>query len=135
MRSARETAFPFQRGGMPALFMVEDAVAHLEREVEPPPVLFQHVDDAQRLHVVRKSFGRKTAQHPLARMAERRVAQIVPQGDRLGKIFVERQRTGYAPRDLRYVDRMRHAGSEMISFGRKKDLRLVFQPQKTPCCK
>ena len=115
---------------MPALFVVEDAVAHLKGQIEAAPFLFEHVDDAQRLHVVRKTVRRQTVQHPLARMAEGSMAQVVPEGDRLGKVFVQSQAAGNGTGDLRHVDGVRHAGAEVISFRRKKDLRLVFQPQK-----
>ena len=56
--------------------------------------------------------------------------EIVPERDRLGQIFVEREAARNGARDLRNVDGVREPRAEMVAFGRKKDLRLVFQAQK-----
>ena len=121
---------PFERGGMPALGMIEDAVAHFEGKIEPLPVLFQLVHHAQRLLAVAKSRGVEGSEHALPHMAEGRVPQIVPQRDRLGKVLVEGKAAGDRSRDLRDVQRVRKTGHVVIAVGRKKDLRLVLQPQE-----
>ena len=110
--------------------MIDDAVAHFKSQVEAPAVLFEHVDDAQRLDIVRKSVRSQTVQNPLARVPERRVPQIVPQSDRFRQVFIESEGTGDGARDLRNVDGVRHAGAEMVAFRRKEDLRLIFQTQE-----
>ena len=48
-----------KRCGVAALRMVEDAVPHLEGKIEPLPVLFEHVDNAQRLLAVAKPAARE----------------------------------------------------------------------------
>ncbi len=96
--------------------MVEDAVAHLEGEVQPAAVLFQHVDDAQRLLVVRKPVRREAGEHPLARMTEGCMPEVVPERNRLREVLVEGEAARDRTRDLRDVDRVRHARAEMIPF-------------------
>src|SRR4026207_973403 len=73
-----------------------DAVAHLPRQVEALAVVLQHVDDAQALLVVIEPAGNEIVQHPLAGVAERRVAEIVSERDRLGQLFVQPQHLGDA---------------------------------------
>jgi hypothetical protein len=63
----------------------------------------------------------------LARMAERRVAEVVRQRQRFGEVFVQpqlaRQRTG----DLRHLYRVRQPRAVMVAGRRKEHLRLVLQ--------
>ncbi len=61
-------------------------------------------------------------------MAERRMAEIVCQADRLGQRLVEPQRTGDRPADLRHLQRMRQPCSVEITFVVDEDLRLVHEP-------
>ena len=66
-------------------------------------------------------------QRILAAMAERRMAEVVGQAQRLGQILVEAQRAGHRPADLRDLDRMGQADPEMVAVGRDEHLRLVAQ--------
>ena len=63
-------------------------------------------------------------------MAERGVAQIVGERHRLGKIVIQAKRTRHRPRDLRNLDGMRHAGTEIVTLVIDENLRLVFQPSE-----
>ena len=121
---------PFQRGRLAAFGVVEDAVPHLQGEIQPCAVLFQHVDDAHRLFAVTEPRGGQLGEHAFAHVPERRMAEIVPQSDRLGKIFIEGKATRERTGDLADVQRMRQAGDVMIPVGRKEDLRLVFETQE-----
>ena len=115
---------------MPALGVVDDAVAHLEGEIEPFSVLFEHVHHAQRLFAVAESRGIEGGEHAFADVPEGRMPQIVPQRDRLGEILVERKTACKRTGDLRDVERVRKARHVVIAVGREKDLRLIFQPQE-----
>ena len=81
-------AHTLERGGMPALLVVENAVAYLKCEVQAPSVLFEHVDNAHRLHVVLKAARGKFVKDALPAVTEGRVSQVVPQRRRLGKVLV-----------------------------------------------
>ena len=111
--------------------MLEDAVAHLPREVEPAPVALEPLDDAQRMLVVPEAAAAALAQHRverlLARMAERRVPEVVPEPDRLDEVLVQAKRAPDAARDTGRLERVREPRAEMVALGIDEDLRL--QPQ------
>ena len=73
--------------------VMEDAVAHLGGEVEPAPVALELLDDAQRVLVVAEAAPTARAQQlverVLARVPERRVADVVAEPDRLDEILVQ----------------------------------------------
>src|SRR5262249_46798711 len=92
--------------------VLQDAFARLEGEVQAAEAriaLFEFVDDAQRLQVVLEAavVAHAVVERVLARVAERRVAEIVREADRLDEILVERQRARDGPRDLRDLERVR----------------------------
>ncbi len=66
-------------------------------------------------------------QFVLAGVAERRMAQIVRQGDGFGQVDVEVQRMGQGPGDLRHFQRVRQPGAEVIAFIGDEHLGLAFQ--------
>ena len=77
--------------------MLDDALAHLPGEVQAGKVgvaLLEHVDDAQALRVVLEAAVRlhQAVQHALAGVAERRVAEVVRERDRLGEVLVQAER-------------------------------------------
>ncbi len=61
-------------------------------------------------------------------MAERRVAEVVAETDRLGEILVQAQRTGSGARDLRDLERMGQARPVVVAGRRDEHLRLVLEP-------
>ncbi len=96
----------------------------------PSRSCLQHVDDAQALLVMVEAARNERAQHPLAGVAERRVAEIVTERDRLGQLLVEVQHLGDGAGDLRHLQRVRQARAVVIAARREEHLRLVLQPAK-----
>jgi hypothetical protein len=66
----------------------------------------------------------------LARVAERRVSQIVGEGNSLGQIVVEAEAARQGPGDLRHFDRMGEPSAEVIAVERDENLRLMGEPSK-----
>jgi hypothetical protein len=66
-------------------------------------------------------------QRPFAGMAERRVADIMGQRQRLGEVLVEPELAGQRTGDLRDLKRMGQPGAVMIALVEHKNLRLVLQ--------
>ena len=67
-------------------------------------------------------------QHRLAGMAERRVAEVMAQADRLGEVLVQPQRAGDVARDPARLERVREPRPVVVALRRDEDLRLVLQP-------
>ena len=116
--------------------MAPDAVAHFPRQVQPlfiGPVpgaaVLQDLHRAQALRVVPEpSVDRhRLVQGLLARVPERRVAEVMPQDDRLGQVLVQPDRPRDRPRDLRHLQGVGQARPVVIAFGRDEHLRLVHQ--------
>ena len=107
--------------------MLGDAVAHLPREVQPAAVVLEEIDDAKALHVVIEAARHQLVDDFLAGVPERRVAEIVPESDRFGQLFVEAQHFGDRPGDLRDLERVRQARPVMIAGRREKHLCLVLE--------
>ena len=120
-----------RRGPRGAPGVTEDAVANARAEVQPDPIALEHLDDPQRLLVVTKAaveaLTKAGVDDRLADMAERRVAEIVSEPDRLDEILVEGERTRDRARDLRDLERMGHARAVVVALGRHEDLRLVLE--------
>ena len=66
--------------------------------------------------------------HALAGVAERRVAEIVAERDRLGQLLVQAQDLGDGAGDLRHLERVRQPRAVVIAGRREEHLRLVLQP-------
>ena len=73
-------------------------------------------------------IGERFRQGVLAGMAERRMAEVVGQAQRLGQILVEAERPGDGPADLGDFDAVGQADPEMVAVGSDEDLGLVPQP-------
>ena len=115
---------PLERLGLVLAGVLEDPVAHLPGQV-------QLLGDAERLLVVAKatpeSLPHALVEGLLARVAERRVAGVVPEADRLGQVLVELQRAGDAAGDRGRLQRVRHAGAVVVAGGVDEDLRLPLE--------
>jgi hypothetical protein len=61
-------------------------------------------------------------------MAERWMADVMAEPDRLGQILVEPQRPGDGARDLRRLQRVGQPRAVMVALGRHEHLRLVLEP-------
>ena len=89
--------------------MLEDTLAGFEHQVQAGEVGvlgLQVVDDAQRLQIVLEAavVAHAGVECVLAGVAERRMAQIVRQRDRLDQRFVQAQRVRHGARDLRHFE-------------------------------
>ena len=115
--------------------MLRDALERLPGEIETVELgvamleLGQH---AQSLVVMAEAaeFGHHLVERFLAGMAERRVAEIVGQSQRLGQILVEPQVARDAACDLRDFEAVRQPRPVMIAFVIDEDLGLVLQATK-----
>ena len=87
-------------------------------------------DDAQRLRVVVEAAEAREAvvERALAGMAERRMAEIVRQRQRLGEVLVEAERARQRAGDLGDLERMGEPGAVMVALVEDEDLRLVREP-------
>jgi hypothetical protein len=111
--------------------VLEHALARLEAQVQPvvgAVALLELVDYPQRLQVVLEAAVRLHAavQRILPGVAERRVAEVVRERDRLGQVLVQAQPPGDGARDLRDLDRMREPRAEQVALVVHEDLRLVL---------
>ena len=95
------------------------------------PVSYTHLQLVHHPHallVVFKAAGAQSVQRTLARVAEGRVPQIVPQGNGLGQVLVQAQRPGDGAGDLVHLQRVGEPGAVVVALGRKEHLRFLFQP-------
>ena len=119
------THLTLERGRQrPVPAVVDDAVAHLPREVQRLELL----DHPQALERVAPRPVLVAAQRLLAHVAERRVAHVVAQADRLGEVLVEAQRSGDRAGDAGDLERVGEPHAVVVALGREEDLRLVLQP-------
>ncbi len=72
--------------------------------------------------------GEAAIERALAGMAERRMAEIVGERQRLGQVLVEPERAGERAGDLRDFQRVGQPGAEMVALVEDEDLGLVGQP-------
>ena len=123
---------PLQSRRLARARVVEDAVAHLLGQVEPAPVALQHLDHPQRVLVVLEARAAALAQSRveclLARMPEGRMAEVVPQPDRLGQVLVEPEGAGDGAGDPAGLQRVGQPGSVVVALRRDEDLGLVLEP-------
>ena len=78
--------------------------------------------------VIEAAEGREAfVERALAGMAERRMAEIVGERQRLGEILVETKPPRQRARHLRHFERMGEPGAVMVALVEHEDLRLVLQ--------
>ena len=104
--------------------VAHNAVAHLARQVE----VLNEIHHAQALLVVAETKRADLRERTLARVAEGRMPQIMPERDRLGQVLVQPQGARHRARDLRDLERMRQSGAVVVALGRDEHLRLVGKP-------
>ena len=111
--------------------VVEDAVAHLEREVQPAAVALEHVDDAQRVLVVAEA-----ALEALAQRAVERASPACPKGgwprswpSPMASVRSSLRRSARATvREMPDgLERVREPRAVVIALGGDEDLRLVLE--------
>ena len=115
--------------------VLDQTFERLLAEVEPIEVgvaPLQLRDQAQALAVVLEAaeIAHAGVERVLAGVAERGMAEIVPQRHRLGQIVVEAERPGERAGDLRDLDRMGEARAEMIALVIDEHLGLVGEPSE-----
>ncbi len=112
--------------------VVEDAVADAHGEVEPRPVPFDLLHDAEALLVVQERpavpLAKDLVQRLLARVTEGRVPQIVPHGDGLDEVLVQVERPAHGAGEARDLKGVRQPRAVVVALGRDEDLCLVLQP-------
>ena len=119
-----------QGGGLLALGVADDAVAHLPGEVEPLASLFQPVHHPQGLLVVGKTAGHEGVEQPLSRVTKGGVAQIVTQRNSLGQVLVKAQCPGNGAGNAVDLQSVGHPGAVVIPLRLEKDLGLVLEAAK-----
>jgi len=89
----------------------------------------QRGDDAQRLRIMVEAAERGEAgvERTLAGMAERRMAEIMGQRQRLGEILVETEPPRERAGDLCHFEGVSEPGAVMVAFVEYEDLRLVLE--------
>ena len=109
--------------------VAQDAVQHLEGEVEPPALFFQAIQKAHALDTVEKGADAmglaEIRQDALPVVAEGRVADIMAQGDGLQQIFIQAQKLADGPGDLGQELDVQHPVADMFVFDEVKDLGFV----------
>ena len=113
---------------MTARPVVQDPIANLPGQVQPLPLLLQHLHNTDTLLIMREPLAAEPVEHRLPRMTKRRMSQIVPQRDRLRQRLIQPQRFRDRARYLRYFQRVRQARPVMVALRRKEHLRLLLQP-------
>ena len=113
--------------------MLDQAFQRLPGEIEAVETgiaAFQLGDDAQRLRVVIEAAepAQGCVERALAGVAERRMAEIVRQRQRLGEVLVEAERARQRAGDLRHFQRMGEPRAVVVALVIDEDLRLVRQP-------
>ena len=116
--------------------MLDDPLAHAQRQVQPAMrriALLKVLDDAQRMQVVVEAQPmplQALIQRALARVAKRRMPDVVHQRQRLRQVLVQPQRLGHAARNLHHLNRVRQPAAEVVRRPAGKHLRLARQPAK-----
>ena len=94
------------------------------------------VDDAQALQVVleaaapRMGGAQAGIERVLPGVAERRVAEVVGERDRLDQVFVQAEFARHRAPELRHLERVRQPGAEQVALVVEEDLGLVDEAPK-----
>jgi len=113
--------------------VLDEPLQRLPRQVQADEIgiaVLQLGRHAEGLDVVVKAAERL---HPLfqlvlARMAERRVAEVVGQGHRLGEVRVQPHGRGDGAGDLRHLQRVGQPGAVVVALVGHENLGLFLQP-------
>ena len=73
------------------------------------------------------ALGQALVEHRLPDVAEWRVAEVVPQPDRLGQVLVQAQRPRHVAGDPARLERVGQPGAVVVALRRDEDLRLVLE--------
>src|SRR3990167_1476533 len=113
--------------------MLDDALAHFKREVEPGEggvALLEALDDAQGVEVVVKlvaAGAHQLVELVFAGVAEGRVADVMHERQRFAEVGVEPERPGDGAADLRHFERVGQTVAEVVGVAPGEDLRLGLE--------
>ena len=112
--------------------MLDQSFERLPGQIEPVEgrvAALQRGHDAQGLRIVIEAAECREAvvERALAGMAERRMAEIVGQRQRLGEILVQSERAGERARHLRHFERVGEPRAVMVAFVEHEHLGLVLE--------
>src|SRR5260221_7825815 len=116
--------------------VLNDALADFKCQIQPAEsgiTQFEIFDDSERVQIVIE--GKPVLAHGgverfFSRVAKRRVAEVVNQGERLRQIGVQAKLHGDGARDLRDLNGVSQPVAEMIGVAAGENLRLRFQAAK-----
>src|ERR1700722_17305046 len=118
--------------------MFDDSFANFKRQIEAWKIqitLLELLDESQRLQIVIEAVAMRPQQFikfALARVAERRGADVVHERQSFGEIGVELQGSRDGARNLRDFQGVRETVAKMVGISRGEDLRFCFQPTECP---
>ncbi len=107
--------------------MFNDAVSNFIGEIQAGSVFLKNIDDPQALDIVVKPTGVNLSQYCLTSVSKGCMAEVMPQGDGLGEVFVEPEGARDGAGDLGYLEDVREARPVVVALWGKKYLSLVFQ--------
>ena len=105
---------------------MHNTIAHLGGQVER----LDAVDHAQALFVVAEALRADFVQCGFARVAKRRMPEVVAEGNGFGQVFVQAQGARNGTPDLRNFEGMGQAGAVVVALRGDEYLRLVGQAAK-----
>ena len=73
------------------------------------------------------ALAQRRVERLLADVAERRVAEVVAEPDRLGQVLVQPERAGHRARDPAGLERVGEPGPVVVALGRDEHLGLVLE--------
>ena len=115
-----------QCGRMATGPVIFDSIPDLFRKIETLTVFFQYFDHTHTLKIMGKSIRTKFIQDAFPGMTKWCMTKIVPQCNSLCQIFIQPERTGNSPCNLRNFQCVRQACPVMVSFWSQKYLGFMF---------
>src|ERR1035438_7120285 len=118
--------------------VLDDSLADFEGQIQPAKLgiaELEVLDDAQCLQVVVEEVvmaAHGGVQRPLARVSERRMANIVHQREGFHQINIQMERGRDGARDLCNLDGVRQTGAKVVRVAPCEDLRFVLQAAECP---
>ena len=117
---------PFRRRGLRTACVMHNTIAHLGGQVER----LDAVDHAQALFVVAEALRADFVQCGFARVAKRRMPEVVAEGNGFGQVFVQAQGARNGTPNLRNFEGMGQAGAVVVALRGDEYLCLVGQAAK-----
>ena len=116
--------------------VLDDALADFESQIQPAEsgvTDFEVFHNAERVQVVierKPVLAHGGVERFFSGVAERRMAEVVHQGERLHQIGVQSKLRGDGARDLRHLDGVRQPVAEVVGVTAGENLRLRLQTAK-----